>query len=148
MTAHWFLVKGMVNSIMENRSSTYVGSTVPISMVVPSETTGPPLESRIRRRRPPNNLKIARKVAGTLRCAVRSQAFASILGGRHMECAYYFSILGGRHMECAYYFRILGGRHMECAYYFDFCRLCRARLRRRPCRFFFSFFKLVGGWQR
>ena len=89
-------------------------------MVVPSETTGPPLESRIRRRRPPNNLKIARKVAGTFRCAVRSHAFASILGGRHMECAYYF----------------------------DFCRLCRARLRRRPCRFFFSFFKLVGGWQR
>jgi hypothetical protein len=36
------------------------------------------------------------KVAGTLRRAVRSPAFA----------------------------RILGGRHMECAYYFDFCRLC------------------------
>ena len=30
------------------------------------------------------------KVAGTLRRAVRSQAFAKILGGRHMECAYYF----------------------------------------------------------
>ncbi len=29
------------------------------------------------------------KVAGTLRRAVRSQAFAKILGGRHMECAYY-----------------------------------------------------------
>ena len=29
-------------------------------------------------------------VAGTLRRAVRSQAFAKILGGRHMECAYYF----------------------------------------------------------
>jgi len=38
------------------------------------------------------------KVAGTLRRAVRSHAFA----------------------------RILGGRHMECAYYFDFCRLCVA----------------------
>jgi hypothetical protein len=25
-------------------------------------------------------------------------------------------------MECAYY---LGGRHIECAYYFDFGRLCR-----------------------
>jgi hypothetical protein len=36
------------------------------------------------------------KGAGTLRRAVRSPAFA----------------------------RILGGRHMECAYYFDFCRLC------------------------
>jgi hypothetical protein len=22
---------------------------------------------------------------------------------------------------------ILGGRHMECAYYFEFCRLCRDR---------------------
>ena len=30
------------------------------------------------------------KGAGTLRRAVRSQAFAKILGGRHMECAYYF----------------------------------------------------------
>ena len=30
------------------------------------------------------------KVAGTLRRAVRSGAFARILGGRHMECAYYF----------------------------------------------------------
>jgi hypothetical protein len=30
------------------------------------------------------------KVAGTLRRAVRSQAFAKILGERHMECAYYF----------------------------------------------------------
>ena len=29
------------------------------------------------------------KGAGTLRRAVRSQAFAKILGGRHMECAYY-----------------------------------------------------------
>ncbi len=64
------------------------------------------------------------KDAGTLRRAVRSQAFARILGGRHMECAYYF-----------------GGRHMECAYYFDFCRLCQARFvmhallpsKRRPC---------------
>jgi hypothetical protein len=52
----------------------------------------------------------ANKVAGTLRRAVRSRAFASIPGGRHMECAYYFEIPGGRHMECAYYF--------------DFCRLC------------------------
>jgi len=31
------------------------------------------------------------KGAGTLRRAVRSQAFARILGGRHMECAYYFN---------------------------------------------------------
>jgi len=38
----------------------------------------------------------ADKGAGTLRRAIRSQAFA----------------------------RILGGRHMECAYYFDFCRVC------------------------
>jgi hypothetical protein len=30
------------------------------------------------------------KGAGTLRRAVRSQAHARILGGRHMECAYYF----------------------------------------------------------
>jgi len=30
------------------------------------------------------------KGAGTLRRAVRSQAFDRILGGRHMECAYYF----------------------------------------------------------
>ena len=30
------------------------------------------------------------KGAGMLRRAVRSQAFAGILGGRHMECAYYF----------------------------------------------------------
>ena len=37
------------------------------------------------------------KVAGKLRRAVRSSRFAGILGGRHMECAYYF----------------------------DFCRLCR-----------------------
>jgi hypothetical protein len=44
-----------------------------------------------------------------LRRVVRNQAIARILGGRHMESAYYF---------------ILGGRHMECAYYFDFCRLC------------------------
>jgi hypothetical protein len=29
-------------------------------------------------------------VAGTLRRAVRRQAFAKIPGGRHMECAYYF----------------------------------------------------------
>jgi hypothetical protein len=29
-------------------------------------------------------------VAGTLRRAVRNQAFARILDGRHMECAYYF----------------------------------------------------------
>jgi hypothetical protein len=50
------------------------------------------------------------KGAGTLRRAVRRQAFARIPGGRHMECAYYFDIPGGRHMECAYYF--------------DFCRLC------------------------
>ena len=39
------------------------------------------------------------KVAGTLRRAVRLSAFNGILGGRHMECAYYF----------------------------DFCRLCLAR---------------------
>ena len=32
----------------------------------------------------------ADKVAGTLRRAVRRQAFAKIPGGRHMECAYYF----------------------------------------------------------
>ena len=38
------------------------------------------------------------KVAGKLRRAVRSSRFAGILGGRHMECAYYF----------------------------DFCRLCQA----------------------
>ena len=37
------------------------------------------------------------KVAGTLRRAVRLSAFNGILGGRHMECAYYF----------------------------DFCRLCQ-----------------------
>ena len=37
-------------------------------------------------------------LAGTLRRAVRSSAFNGILGGRHMECAYYF----------------------------DFCRLCLA----------------------
>ena len=30
------------------------------------------------------------KGAGTLRRAVRSQAFDRILGGRHMECAYYY----------------------------------------------------------
>jgi len=30
------------------------------------------------------------KGAGTLRRAIRSQAFARIPGGRHMECAYYF----------------------------------------------------------
>ena len=30
--------------------------------------------------------------AGTLRRAVRSQAFDRILGGRHMECAYYFGL--------------------------------------------------------
>ena len=30
------------------------------------------------------------KVAGTLRRAVRLSAFNGILGGRHMECAYYF----------------------------------------------------------
>ena len=29
------------------------------------------------------------KGGGTLRRAVRSQAFARILGGRHVECAYY-----------------------------------------------------------
>ena len=42
------------------------------------------------------------KVAGKLRRAVRSSRFAGILGGRHMECAYYF----------------------------DFCRLCPLSLRR------------------
>ena len=31
------------------------------------------------------------KVAGKLRLAVRHPAFAGILGGRHMECAYYFN---------------------------------------------------------
>jgi len=31
-----------------------------------------------------------KKDAGMLRRALRSQAFARILGGRHMECAYYF----------------------------------------------------------
>ena len=35
------------------------------------------------------------KGAGTLRRAVRSQAFAKIPGGRHMECAYYFDFLVG-----------------------------------------------------
>ena len=30
------------------------------------------------------------KGAGMLRRAVRSQAFTGILGGRHMDCAYYF----------------------------------------------------------
>ena len=39
---------------------------------------------------------VRKKVAGTLRRAVRSLAFT----------------------------RIPGGRHMECAYDFDFCRLC------------------------
>jgi hypothetical protein len=29
-------------------------------------------------------------VSDTLRRAIRSQTFAKILGGRHMECAYYF----------------------------------------------------------
>ena len=61
------------------------------------------------------------KVAGTLRHAVRSRAFAKLLGGRHMECAYYFDILGGRHMECAYYF--------------DFGRLCQYRLFFSPKRY-------------
>ncbi len=32
----------------------------------------------------------AKKVAGTLRRAVRLSAFTAILGVRHMECAYYF----------------------------------------------------------
>ena len=49
------------------------------------------------------------KVAGTLRRAVRSLRFAGILGGRHMECAYYFDFcrlrpigltLGGNGMLC------------------------------------------------
>ncbi len=35
-------------------------------------------------------LKRPTKVAGTLRRAVRSPTFAKVLGGRHMECAYYF----------------------------------------------------------
>ena len=53
----------------------------------------------------PSGVPRPTKGAGTLRRAVRSQTFAGILGGRHMECAYYFArILGGRHMECAYYF--------------------------------------------
>jgi hypothetical protein len=39
------------------------------------------------------------KVAGTLRRAVRSKACARILGGRHMECAYYFEIQGGGTVE-------------------------------------------------
>ena len=41
----------------------------------------------------PKNLSLTEqptKGAGTLRRAVRSQAFDRILGGRHMECAYYF----------------------------------------------------------
>ena len=38
------------------------------------------------------------KVAGKFRRAVRSSRFVGILGGRHIECAYYF----------------------------DFCRLCQA----------------------
>ncbi len=37
-----------------------------------------------------NTMAQPKKVAGTLRRAVRSSAFAGILGGRHMECAYYF----------------------------------------------------------
>ena len=32
------------------------------------------------------------KGAGTLRRAVPRQAFDRILGGRHMECAYYFGL--------------------------------------------------------
>ncbi len=39
---------------------------------------------------PGRALERVAKVAGTLRRAVRNQAFAKILGGRHMECAYYF----------------------------------------------------------
>jgi hypothetical protein len=38
------------------------------------------------------------KGPGTLRRAVRRQAFAKILGGRHMECAYYFDF--GRLCSC------------------------------------------------
>jgi hypothetical protein len=37
-----------------------------------------------------NRMTQPTKGAGTLRRAVRSQAFDRIPGGRHMECAYYF----------------------------------------------------------
>jgi len=37
------------------------------------------------------------KGAGTLRRAVRRQAIARILGGRHMECAYYLNFVGRVH---------------------------------------------------
>jgi hypothetical protein len=56
------------------------------------------------------------KVAGTLRRAVRSQAIARILGGRHMECAYL--LLCERHMECAYYY-VDGTWNVPTYYYVD-----------------------------
>ena len=51
--------------------------------------------SRSATRRQPPSSSVAleaqpTKVAGTLRRAVRVSAFTAILGGRHMECAYYF----------------------------------------------------------
>ena len=39
------------------------------------------------------------KVAGTLRRAVRSYSIARILGGRHMECAYYFDLCNPTKMK-------------------------------------------------
>ena len=45
------------------------------------------------------------KVAGSLRRAVRSSRFAGVLGGRHMERAYYF----------------------------DFCRLCPIGMTKTGC---------------
>ncbi len=54
------------------------------------------------------------KIAGTLRRAVRSQAFA----------------------------RIPGGRQMECAYYFDFCRLCRKCLQVKRTQTFSGLFQV------
>jgi hypothetical protein len=51
------------------------------------------------------------KGAGTFHRAVRSQAFARIPGGRHMECAYYF---------------VDGTWNMPTCY-FEFCRMCPTR---------------------
>jgi hypothetical protein len=76
------------------------------------------------------------KVVGTLRRAVRSQAFGGSFGGRHMECAYYFGacrtkVAGTlrRAVRSQAFDRSFGGRHMECAYYIEFCRLWRDRSR-------------------
>ncbi len=40
-------------------------------------------------------------VAGTLRRAVRSSGYSTILGGRHMECAYYFDFCRLRQIDAA-----------------------------------------------